>query len=75
MVREETTKRRVKYTTSLVVEDDEVAVRDVEAREVVHGVLGIVDVLIDDECRTARVLIAPSVGGEEGGLCARQRRR
>ena len=39
----------------LVVEDDEVAVADVEAGEVVAGVLGVEDVLVHDERRPARL--------------------
>lgn len=40
----------------LVVEHDEVAVGDVEAGEVVDGVLGVVDVLVDDVGGAARFL-------------------
>lgn len=39
----------------LVVEDDEVAVADVEAAEVVARVLGVEDVLVHHEGRAARV--------------------
>lgn len=44
------------HLCGLVVEHDEVAVGDVEAGEVVDGVLGVVDVLVDDVGGAARVL-------------------
>uniref|UniRef100_A0A2P2IK38 Uncharacterized protein MANES_01G177500 n=1 Tax=Rhizophora mucronata TaxID=61149 RepID=A0A2P2IK38_RHIMU len=41
----------------LVVQNDQVPVGDVEAREVVHSRLGVVDVLVDDEGGSASVLV------------------
>ena len=46
---------RIKSCHDLVIEDDEVSVADVEAGEVVAGVLGVEDVLVDDERRPARL--------------------
>ena len=42
----------------LVVEHDQVPVRDVEPGEMVHGLFRVVDVLVDDEGRAFRVLVA-----------------
>ena len=36
----------------LVVENDEVAIADVEARKMVTGLLGVEYVLVNDECRS-----------------------
>ena len=41
--------------THLIVEHHEVAVADVEAGQVVAGVLGVKDVLVDDEGGAARL--------------------
>ena len=41
----------------LIVEHDQVPVRNVEAREVVDRRLGVVDILVHDEGRTASVLV------------------
>lgn len=43
----------------LVVEHDEVTVGDVEARKVIDGGLGIIDIFVDHEGRTARVFVRP----------------
>uniref|UniRef100_A0A1J3DJ41 Uncharacterized protein n=1 Tax=Noccaea caerulescens TaxID=107243 RepID=A0A1J3DJ41_NOCCA len=42
----------------LVIQDDEVAIRDVEAGEMVDGVLRVVDILVNDEGRAFGVLVA-----------------
>jgi len=42
----------------LIIQHDKVAIRHIEAGEVIDSGFGIVDVLVDDEGRSARVLVS-----------------
>jgi len=41
----------------LIIQHDKVAICDIEAGEVIDGGFSVVDVLVDDEGRSARVLV------------------
>ena len=47
----------------LVIENNKVSVTDIEAGEMLTGILGIKDVLIDDKCSTSSVGSTATVGG------------
>ncbi len=56
----ETMTSLVPYPSGLIVEDDEVAVADVESGQVIAGVLGVEDVLVHHERRPPRLGRVPA---------------
>lgn len=56
------------HLVGLPVQDDEVAAEEVEAGQVLAGLLGVVDILVDDVRRAAGLLAgAPTVERVRGG--------
>lgn len=55
----------------MIIENDEVAVGDVEAGEVVDGGFGVVDVLVDDESGSASVLVGADADLANGAVFAK----
>lgn len=54
----------------LIVENDEIPIGDVEAREVVDGGLGVVDVLVDDKGGAASILVGADSDLADGTVLA-----
>lgn len=58
--------KRLLHFRLLVVKNDQIAVAHVEARQVIHGVLGVVNILVHHEgSSTSVLLVSPVIGADK----------